>query len=153
MHKPKRLTAGVITVCLDTSKANDESYPNWVTYRLDRAPGSAVVYKVWKLSNASGNGQTWQHIGFIRAGELELFSTGLNNPVAIGCATQLARYFGFAFSHTVGALFPRARVFRPRGRKTAAPSLLGPVRDKNRNRAHETAKAITVAEMRARLAR
>ena len=154
-QKTRKLRAGRYTVCLDTNKTSDETYMNWITFRLTRL--SRDRYAVERKSNASGNGQTWEPCGEIDKGCLFLMRlTGFGpngrpayrhatDTMTVACGTLLARYFGLRYASGTNVLFPNSRVFRPTGRKTAAPSLLRNSRDKNRNMAREKANAIDIA--------
>ena len=154
---PTALRAGTYTVCLDTQKAQDDTYMNWITVRLTRV--GAGHYTLERKSNASGNGQIWVQEGSIRDGELYFWGDQLDF-VNICCGTILARHFGLRYATSTSLLFPNARVWRPTskgatqvGRKTAAPTLLGRGRDKNRNMERERVAALDfAAQMRARLA-
>jgi len=130
MTKPgnaKTVRAGTYTVCLDTNKADMDTYMNWTTFRLIRVRKG--YYAVERKSNAAGNGQCWDASGSIDGTDIRI--TGLD-PLTVMAGTVLARYFGLCYANEVKVGFRFARVFRPRGRKTAAPSLLRVnVRDKN----------------------
>ncbi len=140
-QKKRKLRAGTYTVCLDTQKADPDTYMNWVTFRLTRLGRNH--YNVTRKSNVGGNGQTWDECGTIQSGCFYLLriETQMERMVVLGDATDslsvmagtvLARYFGLYYNRSVCVSFPKARVFRPVGRKTAAPSLLrANVRDKN----------------------
>ena len=140
MNETKRIRAGRFTVCLDTNKASDETYMNWIQFRLIRL--SRGTYNVQRKSNAEGNGQIWTDAGYVTAGNLRLNG---REGITVACGTILARYFGLEYGQATTLRFPYARVFNPRGRKGAAPSLLRETRDKNRNMAREKANAIDIA--------
>lgn len=124
---PKALRAGRYTVCLDTNKTSEDTYMNWIQFCLTRV--SKGMYLVTRKSNLNGNGQCWERAGAIAYGILSLAG---RDGLTVACGTELARYFGLAYADSTRLRFPNARVFRPKGRKGAAPSLLRPnVRDKN----------------------
>lgn len=124
------IRAGTYTVCLDTNKANEDTYMNWITFNLKRIHKG--VYAVGRKSNRDGNGQTWVHCGTIADGELFMFP--IRHWLLRACATILARKFNLKYAASVAYTFPNKRIWLIRGTKTAAPSLLrGIVRDKNVN--------------------
>jgi len=142
------LRAGTYTVCLDETKTTDESYMNWNTFRLIRV--SKGEYRVERKSNAFGNGQTWEGLGWVVNGTIQ--AGWVEGCVSIACLTLLARHFGLTWEHATVLRFPNARLFRPTGRKSAAPSLLRVTRDKNRDMERERVAALDFAgQMRARV--
>lgn len=159
----KALRAGTYTVCVSTEERHcrDDTYMNWITFRLIRV--SKGHYVVERLSNANGNGQTWEHAGRIKryANETRFALRG-TDPLTVACGTLLARHFGLSYANATVARFPKARIWSgnktsvlqtgtQKGRKTAAPTLLGRNRDKNRNRMRERIQALDLhAAARAR---
>tara|TARA_R100001244_G_scaffold132233_1_gene107628 strand:- start:4466 stop:4939 length:474 start_codon:yes stop_codon:yes gene_type:complete len=145
------------TVTLDTQKATMRGYQNWLTFRLmEHATGTFLIQR---LTNRGGNGQSWAYCGWVDSGEL--LASYADSGLEVACLTVLARHFGLAYAQETALTFPNARVFRPTGKATAAPTLLqrghrkgrdkGKTRNKNRNMAREKAHAIDLgAAMRAR---
>jgi len=160
---PKNLRAGIYTVCVstETRHCRDDTYMNWITFRLRRV--SKGHYTVERKSNDSGNGQTWEHAGRIKRYANETrFALHGTDALTVACGTLLARYFGLSYANETVARFPKARIWSgnkssvlehgtQKGRKTAAPTLLGRNRDKNRNLMRERINAIDIhAAARAR---
>lgn len=138
--KQIKLRAGRWTVCLDTQKTSDETYPNWIQFRLIRHNGTFWSYRLERKSNMEGNGQCWVFVGYVRrTNELRLIG---RDSLTRMCATVLARKFGLTYNRAISVTFPNAKVFNPRGRKGAAPSLMGRNRNKNRNLMREHVASI-----------
>jgi len=139
------IRSGTYTVCLDTSKANEDSYCNWVTVKVLR--DAKGTYRLLRLSNAAGNGQTWDAFGSVVNGRLAL--VGAPTFMLRGVATVMARNWNLTTNRLLPVNFPKARIWntsRTKGRKTAAPSLLRDhVRDKNKNNMREHVKGIDLA--------
>lgn len=127
-----RIVAGTYTVCMDTNKTDEDSYANWLTVKLVRNANGD--YHVFRLTNRDGNGQAYNRVGRIVDGALWI--QGLD-VTTVCCASILARKWDLTYNRITRVKFPNSRVFRPRTRKTSAPSLLRDTRDKNRNNMRE----------------
>ena len=151
-HMTRTVRAGTYTVCLDTQKADEDTYPNWLTICVSR--DATGTYWLKRLTNCNGNGQTWKTVG--RIGETQL--TWASQDVTflgLSVATILARKWNVPFKRAVGVTFPKARIWnvsRMKTRKTAAPSLLrSDVRDKNKNNMREHVANLDMNALGARI--
>ena len=154
-NETKRLRAGRYTTILDARphKCRDDSYQNWVQFRLIRK--GRGIYAVERKSNADGNGQTWDACGTIVQIETDGDTFGHlrldgRDSLTVMAGTILARYFGLSYANETKVGFPYAKVKCPKGRLGAGPSLLRPdsVRDKNRNTMRERVAGISIHDMR-----
>lgn len=125
------------TFCLNFETADCRSYQTWATVRVNGM-------QLERLTNADGNGQRWEMMGYLLPGEhgtiTRLFATNANEMKAAKLiATVLNRLGGETNMGGYGAVFKRATYTPPRvnpdtGRVlTAAPSIREgrPPRDKN----------------------
>ena len=136
------IRAGTYTVCIDTNKANEDTYMNWITFRFIRvAKGN---YNMERKTNNEGNGQTWAPCGTIRGTQLTLFS---GEPWLLSaCVTIMGRKWHLNNPYELRLGFPHSRIWNVRGRKSAAPSLLRvTVRDKNKNNMREHVRRMDIA--------
>lgn len=136
------IRAGTYTVCIDTNKANEDTYMNWITFRFTRV--SRGNYNVERKSNIGGNGQTWLACGTIHGTQLTL----LFNPhwLLAACVTVMSRKWDLDNPYELRLGFPNSRIWNVRRRKSAAPSLLRVVvRDKNVNRMRNHVRQMDIA--------
>ena len=136
------IRAGTYTVCIDTSKANEDTYMNWITFRFIRV--SKGNYNVERKTNANGNGQIWVECGTISGTQLTL---SCNPPwLLAACVTVMSRKWQLNNPYELRLFFPKARIWNVRGTKSAAPSLLRViVRDKNINNMRNHVRRMDIA--------
>ena len=138
-----RITAGRYTTTTDTLDADDTTYQNWRTFKLERHAKGTYLLSV--LSNNAGNGQTWNAIGTIANRHLTVTEVAAHgspfswDALLLTCVSLFCQHKGLTTGVRAPGSFPHSRTWKIKkaSKRTAAPSLLRPnkVRDRNVNNA------------------
>lgn len=142
-----------VTFCLDFGKANPNTYQNWTTVRFNDDNS------LDRLTNAEGNGQRWERIGSWSGNDYAIMldtpdasDSNLTHALKVVntvCDKRCIRSLGWRGLY---GFCVNATAVDVTGQKvTAAPSLMGNARDKNRNRAREAANGTNMAQRMAEI--